>query len=215
MSFSIQPWRIKDWFSFLSDKQLEQFQTYATELLNANKTSNLIPSKSISALDLVHFADSILASQLIYQKNPGLKSIYDIGSGPGFPGVVFGIMYPEVRVNLVESDGKKADFLRSQIALMGLSNVLCLQRSIETLPDDSIEYAVSRNYAQLTKSLISTRKCFKKGGVYFHMKGDEWSMEVSQIPTQLCSQWEVALFGDYKLPFTEFKISVVKTTRIN
>ncbi|MFN8945698.1 MAG: hypothetical protein ACK5WZ_13865, partial [Pseudobdellovibrionaceae bacterium] len=61
MSFSIQPWRIKDWFSFLSDKQLEQFQTYATELLNANKTSNLIPSKSISALDLVHFADSILA----------------------------------------------------------------------------------------------------------------------------------------------------------
>lgn len=215
MSFSIQPWRIKDWFSFLSDHQIQQMQTFATELIKANQSMNLIPSKSVGIIDLVHFADSILASQLVYQRSPGLKSIHDIGSGNGFPGVVFGILYPEVTVTLVESDTRKCEFLKAAVATLGQKNILVVNQAVEALPEGSIETALSRGYAQLSKALISTRKSFAKKASYFHMKGDEWSMEVSQIPTQLCSQWDVALLGEYKLPSTDFKVAVVKTTRIN
>ncbi len=214
MSFSIQPWRIQDWFNFIPDSQNKQFQVYATHLVKANQTMNLISPKSLPMLDLVHFADSILASQLVYKSTPGIKSLHDIGSGSGFPGLVFGIMYPEVSVTLVESDAKKAEFLKGAVSLLGQKNVQVLHQTVETIKDDTIQVAMSRDFAQLTKALITTRKCFVKGGIYYHQKGDEWSMEVSHIPTQLCSQWDVALLGDYKLPSTEFKISIVRTSRI-
>lgn len=214
MSFSIQPWRIRDWFNFLSESQAKQFEVYATHLVKTNQTMNLISPKSLPVLDLVHFADSILASQLVYKNTPGMTSLYDIGSGSGFPGVVFGIMYPEVSVNLVESDPKKAEFLKGLVKLLDQKNIQVLHQTIESIKDGAINVAISRDFAQLTKSLITTRKCFATGGIYYHLKGDEWSMEVSQIPTQLCSQWDVALLGEYKLPSTEFKLSVVRTSRI-
>ena len=214
MSFSIQPWRIQDWFSFLPESQIKQFQVYATHLVKTNQTMNLISPKSLPVLDLVHFADSVLASQLVYQSTPGLTSIYDLGSGNGFPGMVFGIMYPEVSVTLVESDPKRAEFLKSTVTLLGRSNINVLHQTVESIKDGAIQVAISRDFALLTKALITTRKCFATGGVYYHLKGDEWSMEVSQIPTQLCSQWDVALLGEYKLPSTEFKLSVVRTRRI-
>jgi 16S rRNA (guanine527-N7)-methyltransferase len=215
MSFSIQPWRIKDWFSFLSDYQLKQMQVFATELVKANQSLNLIPSKSISILDLVHFGDSILASQLVYLKCAGLKSIHDIGSGNGFPGIVFGILYPEVSVTLVESDSRKAEFLKTAVKVLDQKNISVQNKAVESMVEGSIEVGISRGFAQLSKALITTRKSFAKNANYFHMKGDEWSMEVSQIPTQLCSQWDVALLGEYKLPTTDFKVAVVKTARIN
>lgn len=214
MSFSIQPWRLNEWFPFLSEAQNKQFQVYASELMKFAQSVNLVSAKSIAVLDLVHFADCILASKMIHQSQPGLKSIADIGSGNGFPGLVFGIMYPEIEVHLIEPDQKKAEFLKHVAQVLNQKNIQVFCKTIESLPEGSVPAAVSRGFAQLSKALITTRRSFMKNGTYYHMKGDEWSMEVSQIPTQLCSQWDVALLGEYKLPSTDFKLAVVKTSRI-
>ena len=59
------------------------------------------------------------------------------------------------------------------------------------------------------------RKACPQGARLYHLKSEEWSMEVAQIPTQLCALWTPALVGNYKLPVGELAMSVVRTDRLS
>ena len=99
-------------------------------------------------------------------------------------------------------------------ATLGLKNVQVMIKTIESLPEKSIQYAMSRGYASIPKAILATRKLFKLNGAYFHLKSEEWVTEVGQIPTQLCSYWAPALQGEYKLPIGEVKFAIVRTDKI-
>lgn len=207
-------WRIEEWFPELSNQIKSSLKTYHEELLKFNRTVNLIGVKTIPQADVVHFADCILAHRIIL---PELKSdiIYDFGSGNGFPGLVFAILTPEKKFRLVEVDQRKAEFLKHISATLKLTNVEVLIRQIETLDAGSVQCAVSRGFAPISKALLMSRKIFSVGGQFLHMKGEEWVSEVAAIPTQLCSYWQPSLLGEYKLPIGEIRYSVVKTEKTN
>jgi 16S rRNA (guanine527-N7)-methyltransferase len=57
------------------------------------------------------------------------------------------------------------------------------------------------------------RRVFMAKGNYFHFKSEEWSKEVAEMPTALCSYWLPELMGEYKLPILEVKFAIVKTQR--
>lgn len=208
------PWRIDAWFNDLSPTEKVLLKKYFDELIRVNKAINLISAKTIALADLLHFADSILASRVVAAQLPSGATIFDIGSGNGLPGIIFSILYPKFSVVLVESDQKKTEFLKQIISFLDLKNVSLKSLSVESLPDSSIEFGMSRGFASISKSILLTRKLFKNDGVFFHLKGDQWGLEVAEIPTQLCSVWSPALVADYKLPTTNIKLSVVKTTKI-
>ena len=183
------------------------------DLVNAeNRALNLVSSKSLPFMDVLHFADSILASRIIFQTTQ-IKHLHDFGSGAGFPGLVCAALYPQTHVTLVESDKSRAAFLAKVAAQMKLSNVEVLNSKIESLPENSITHAISRDFGSLTNNLITSRKLFSKGGNYYHLKGESWGLELSQIPVQVCSYWSPSLLGEYKLPLGEFKLSVVRTEK--
>ena len=94
-------------------------------------------------------------------------------------------------------------------------NIIVQNKKIDILPPGSIEQAICRGFAPLPKALLTLRKVVKKGGVVFHMKSEEWALEVSQIPSQLCSLWQPALEAEYRLPIGEIKMFVVKTSKID
>jgi 16S rRNA (guanine527-N7)-methyltransferase len=142
-----------------------------------------------------------------------MKSIYDFGSGNGFPGIVFGILYPEIEVTLVESDARKVEFLKHVQATLSLGNIKVLHASVEALPADSVQYALARGFANISKTILLARKPIPKGGVLYHMKSEQWGLEITEIPTQLCSIWFPALVQEYVLPSTQFRFGVVKTTK--
>lgn len=208
-------WRINEWFPDLSPEVKTKLKTYHDELIKANRTLNLISPKTIFVGDAIHFADSILSSQAIYRSNPKIDVIHDLGSGNGFPGLVFAILFPAVKVVLVENDAKKCEFLKGMAAMLKLSNVTVECKMIEAMPDNSIKFAVARGLSSISKSIMLTRKSIVKGGVFYHIKGEEWGMEVGEIPTQLCSMWSPALAGEYKLPIGAIKFSIVKTDKIS
>ncbi len=206
-------WRIDQWFPDLSPEMRARLKKYHEELLKINKSLNLIGVKTIPMADAIHFADSILASRLI-AKDLKENEIYNFGASNGFPGLIMALLIPERKFHLVEGDGKKVEFLKHIANLLEIRNVDFLSRPIDALPAETVKCAVSRGFAPLSKAMLATRKIFPVGGVYYHLKGEEWATEIADIPTQLCSYWQPGLLGEYKLPVGEVKFAVVKTEKI-
>lgn len=211
MDGSIQ-WRVPTWYPHLKQHHT-QLKKLFDELIRYNQALNLISARTLPVADAIHFADSILGSELILSKNPAIKEIYDLGSGNGFPGIIFGLLNPGIQVKLVDSDVRKCEYLKATSHLLGLSNVTVINKSVEALSEGSVQFCLSRGFANISKSVLLMRKIVQTGGIYFHFKTEEWPKEVAEMPTALCSFWFPELLGDYKLPIGEIKFSIVKTTR--
>lgn len=207
-------WRIKEWFPDLDPLTLNQLRIYFDELLKFNKVVNLISSKTVANADAIHFADSILASLIVRKKSNKNVVLHDVGSGNGFPGLVYSILFPDQKVVLVDTDERKCEFLKHVATAIGNGNVEVLNKKIESFAADSIEQAICRGFAPLPRILLAMRKIVKDGGQIFHLKGEEWGMEVSQIPIQLCSSWQPLLEGEYKLPIVDTKLHVIRTEKL-
>lgn len=208
-------WRVRTWFADIPADTNDKLKKYFAELLKFNKTINLISPKTEPSADLVHFADSIIASRIVRKKINTNSMLYDLGSGNGFPGLVYAILFSDQPITLVDSDERKCEFLKHVVRAIGLKNVTVLNIKIESLPEDSIGQAICRGYAPIPKTILTLRKLLSKGGVVYHLKSDEWAIEISQIPTQLCSYWRPDLVEQYVLPAGEkAKMFVVKTEKI-
>ena len=93
----------------LSERQLRAFRTYAEELSTWNARVNLTAITEPKAVEMRHFLDA-LTCLLVISPAPGLRVI-DVGTGAGFPGLPLHIAYPQTRLTLMDSTGKKLAFL--------------------------------------------------------------------------------------------------------
>lgn len=120
-----------EWQLALSPLQLDQFDRYAAELTRWNARTNLTTITDPQAIVVRHFLDSLAVARAWPDACP--SSIIDIGSGAGFPGIPLKILWPATRLVLVESVGKKTQFLAHIVATLALANVeICTDRA-ETL----------------------------------------------------------------------------------
>jgi len=207
--------RFKKWFPDLSGEIITRLVAYQSELLAVNKTINLVPSGTSRNAEAVHFADSIYACRLIRpQLLKNNAPIYDFGSGNGLPGLIFGILFPDVRVILMDRDSRKLEFCKSMASKLKLENVTFQSGGIEDLPVQSVVNAVTRGVAPLQRALLVARKQVVKGGRLFHLKDDGWANELAQVPSQLFTFWSPSLLGQYKIPETSNEMAVVVTDKI-
>lgn len=207
-------WRVDEWFPDLSEKVRNCFKTFNDEIGVSNRFLNLISPKTLQMADVIHFADSIIGGRLILSEIPDGATVFDLGGGNGFPGFIMACISPGHKFVVVDSDSKKCDFLRDAVSALGLSNIEVRNGTVEGLGLSSIEFGVARGLGNISKAILMARKCFKTGGSFYHFKGEQWSMEVGEIPTQLCSVWTPALVGEYKLPIGPVKFAIVKTIKI-
>ena len=206
-------WRIRDWFSGVPENQLALLRSLHEELLRYHLSLNLVSPRTIPMADAIHFADSILGSLTIQKASQDIDEIYDFGSGNGFPGLVFAILFPSIKVVLVDVDVRKCEYLKAVSHKLSLKNIQVMNIQADKLPPGSVKFGMSRGFANISKSVLMLRKVFAPKGVYFHFKSEEWSKEVAEMPTALCSFWIPELVGEYKLPIGEVKFAIVKTVR--
>ena len=112
----------------LSAAQLDQFERYSAELISWNTHTNLTSITEPRAIIIRHFLDSLIVAQAWPSGSP--ESLADIGAGAGFPGIPLKLLWPEMRLLLVESVGKKTEFLEHIVKTLGLTDVeICTARA--------------------------------------------------------------------------------------
>jgi 16S rRNA (guanine527-N7)-methyltransferase len=205
-------WRIPEWFPDLSPRVQELLRAYHTELLKFNLKLNLISRNTERDADEAHFADCLLALKCLKPADLGSR-IFDVGSGNGLPGIILGILEPEREVELVESDSRKCEFLKHAVHALKLTNVKVQNVRLETLQTANMKVGISRGFASISKTCLACNKIFPIGGQFFHLKGNSWSSEIAEIPSQLISVWTPELVGEYSLPASQARRAVVRTTK--
>lgn len=206
-------WRIATWFPEIDAPTLNKLRQFHTELLNTNKTLTLIPARSVMESDAEHFADSILGGRIILSSTKA-KEIFAVGMGNGFPTIVMAILDPTRRFVLVEKEERRVDFLKMIINLLQLKNVSIFAGRFDELKEGTVEAAVSRDFANLSKTILLARKPCAVGADFFHFKGGSWLTEVADIPSQICAYWSPKLIKEYSLPIPHDPLAIVVTKKI-
>ena len=143
-----------------SEEQKKQWSEYLNQLYKWNKTYNLTAIQSLDAMYLKHLYDSLSIAPFIQG-----KMIIDVGTGAGLPGIPLAILYPEKTFILIDSVGKKVQFLHHIKRQLNLTNIVPYQIRIESYkPSGSIDTIVSRAFADfdrfqaITQHLITPEK---------------------------------------------------------
>jgi 16S rRNA (guanine527-N7)-methyltransferase len=109
--------------SDLSDRQLGSISMYIDILARWNQRMNLTAVRQPEDIVTRHFGESLFAAQHLFATDAVASTVVDVGSGAGFPGLPIKIWAPTIRLTLIESNHKKATFLKEVVRALGLEEV--------------------------------------------------------------------------------------------
>ena len=164
----------------LDEEQREQFRIYEALLIDWNSKINLTAVRDPEGIRIKHFLDSLSCVPALGEMNG--KSLIDIGTGAGFPGIPLRIVFPELRLTLVDSVGKKADFCQLTVNTLHLKGVKVLKNRSEELGADKAhreryDAATARAVAVMPVLCEYLLPLVKPGGMMLAMKGESASEE--------------------------------------
>lgn len=167
----------------LNEKQVEQFLIFYEMLVETNKVMNLTAITEYEDVVVKHFVDSTLAMRVIdFNK---YNNMIDVGTGAGFPGVPIKILYPHLKVTLVDSLNKRIKFLDSVVSKLKLTNVELIHGRAEDVGRDlnhreKYDLCVSRAVANLSTLSEYCTPFVKVGGEFVSYKASNSEEEIKK-----------------------------------
>lgn len=159
----------------VSRETAERLDAFADLLLTWNRRINLVSAQDAAGLRQRHIEDSL---QLLPLLPVGQGPLLDIGSGGGFPGLVLAAAAPGRAVHLVESDRRKAAFLATAAARLGLPQVVVHAARAEDLDLAAMAGLTARAFAPLVRILPLAARFLARDGVAILPKGRTAEAEV-------------------------------------
>ncbi len=164
-----------------TEEQLAQFTRYYELLVETNKVMNLTAITEPEEVAVKHMVDSLLA----YEDGMQGKTLVDVGTGAGFPGVPLKIYCPSLRVTLVDSLGKRLRFLQQVIDELGLKGIRCEHLRAEDAGRskkhrEQYDYVTARAVARLSVLSEYCLPLAKKGGQFIALKGSRFAEEIEE-----------------------------------
>jgi len=146
---------------------LDSFHEYLLLLMKWSQSMNLTAVREPEKIVVRHFLESLLLVKLL----GNARTLVDVGSGAGFPGVPLGLAIPGMSVKLVESAGKKANFLRQLVRELAMPNVDVFHGRVENMADSpdhrrSFERATSRAVALSRRTLDAVARLLVPDGEF-------------------------------------------------
>ncbi len=158
----------------ISEDLAKKLGIYGELLKDWNSKINLTAITDDKGIAVKHFLDCLLVTKSAEFKG-GIKVI-DVGTGAGFPGLVIAAAYPDVKVTLLDSTGKKLKAVADMAEKMGVSNATVVHMRAEDAgknPDfrEQYDFATARAVAELRVLAEYTLPFVKKGGMFLSLKG--------------------------------------------
>jgi len=181
----------------VSRETLARLDRFVATLLTWQRRINLIAPATVAELWTRHAADSL---QLVALASAGARLWLDLGSGGGFPGLVIACVLadaPGAQIHLIESNGKKAAFLRESVRVTGAPAIVHQARieQMGTRLDERIDVVTARALAPLADLLVLSEPWLKRGAQALFPKGQDvgaelteaskyWTIEAAMTPSR-------------------------------
>lgn len=170
----------------ISDEQLKQMHTYYERMVVVNQVMNLTAITEYNEVCVKHWLDSLSLTKAILpeERNKPLQ-VVDVGTGAGFPGVPLKIFFPQWKITLLDSLGKRIRFLEDLTSELGLTDVTCVHGRAEELgrqPEfrERYDLCVSRAVTRMASLTELCLPLVRVGGAMVAYKSADSDAEVDE-----------------------------------
>ena len=206
----------------IDEKMLSFFDIYYKNLIEWNAVMNLTAITEEKDVYEKHFLDSLTITKIVSRETLDQGcTLLDMGTGAGFPGLPIAIVFPNVKVILMDSLNKRIRFLEDTVQKLGLTNVTCIHARAEELAKnknyrEKQDICCSRAVANLATLSEYCLPFVKKGGYFVSYKTEQVQSEIEQSRKAI-----KVLGGDhvetvfFTLPGTDYQRSLVKIEKVS
>lgn len=199
----------------LPEEGVPALMRYAELLVEKNKVMNLTAITEPSDIATLHFLDSAALLTLADFRD---KTVADVGTGAGFPGLPLKIVEPSIRLTLLDSLNKRIDFLGEVCADLGLSDVACVHGRAEEFAAEhreGFDIVTSRAVANLRMLCELCLPLVKVGGHFLAMKSVDSDEELAQARGAIAALGAVAeRQADYTIPGTDVRHRLIVLKKV-
>lgn len=184
----------------INEKQYNQFTKYFQTLVSWNAKMNLTAITEENDVFIKHFYDSLYPSSIVEFSN---QSILDVGSGAGFPSIPLKIIFPDLKVTIIDALNKRITFLKALCEELEIDVELIHGRAEEFKRKNSFDIVTARAVANLQ---VLSELCIpfvKKDGVFLSLKGPRYKDEIKLckntfkiLNSKLENTYEYKIAGD-------------------
>lgn len=202
----------------LTNEQADQLMKYKELLVEWNEKMNLTAITEDQEVITKHFLDCLTVQSSIDLTQ--VKTLVDVGTGAGFPGLVLKIAFPNVHITLIDSLNKRLKFLQHVIDTLGLKGIECVHGRAEDLGKnkayrEQFEVCASRAVANLAVLSEYTLPFVKKGGYLIALKGQKLDEELAE------GEKAITILGgtidqlvDVVVPYTDLNHRIAKIKKV-
>ena len=178
---------------------------YLALLARWNQAYNLTAIRDPREMLVKHLLDSLAMAAFVRDER-----LADLGTGPGLPGIPLAIAHPGLQVALVESNGKKARFLREAVRALGLANARVLESRAEAVDEPGgFDVVTARALDRLAGILAVGGHLLAPGGRLLAMKAQRLDEEIAELPPD----WRVRAIHALQVPGLPAARHLVEVTR--
>ena len=152
----------------ITNEQLDLLEKYYNLLIEWNKKINLTRIVEKEEVYLKHFYDSLTIVKVIDLNKE--NSLLDFGTGAGFPGLVLKIIFPHLKITLVDSLNKRVNFLNEVVEKLELNNIKAIHSRVEDLEIKHYDIITTRAVSNLKQLIIYTRKLIDNNTKFIPLK---------------------------------------------
>lgn len=199
-----------------TEEQLEQLNKYYELLIEYNKVMNLTGITEKDQVYLKHFYDSLTIIKVIDLNTE--ETLCDIGTGAGFPGIVLKILFPNLKITLIDSLNKRIEFLKIVIKELNLKNIEALHERAEEYAiknKEKFDVVTSRAVAPLNILLELSIPLLKINKYFISYKGNI-SREIIESKNAL-KQLDsiIEKIEEFELPKENSTRTIIKIKKLN
>ena len=200
----------------LSDKQVGQLVTYARLLVEWNEKINLTAITDDEGIATKHFLDSLSA----FKTGHVGKSVIDVGTGAGFPGLVLKIADPEIKLTLLDSLNKRITFLKAVSEELGFDDIEFIHGRAEDFAHmakhrGAYDTVVSRAVAKMRTLAEWCIPYVKQNGYFLALKGPLADEELSDAKRVISIMGgELEGVTEIEIPFTDLEHKIINVKKV-